>query len=104
MLLALIIFNIAQVSAHNCYVDQNTTWDGELRLGGLFNTGNTDNKQLDATIDLTYKHAPWTFKNRTSAEWTKTDDVTRARKVNLELDGEHQINKSSYLFGNYRGT
>lgn len=97
---SLVFFN-TQVLAHP-HFDKHPFWDGSVHFGGVLNTGNTDNKQINGALNLSYKKRPWEGRMNLTGEWTRTNHETRAKNAGFEGQLQHYYTDWDFFFGNYK--
>jgi putative salt-induced outer membrane protein len=77
-------------------------WSGNVKLGGIIHTGNTDDKNLNGALELKYEAGFWQHSLNAKAQYDRgTDDVT-ADKSSLALNSQYLLNREQYkfLYGN----
>ncbi len=87
------------LAATTCLADSSKIWSGEVKLGGVMHTGNTEDKNLNGAIALKYDAERWQHSSNFKAQYdTSTKGVT-ADKLQLSLNSQYLLSREPYHFG-----
>lgn len=74
-------------------------WSGKATLGYLATSGNTENSNLNAGLEISYAPNQWTHRLRALAINAAENEVTTAEAYELGWKSELSLNENDFLFG-----
>ncbi len=77
-------------------------WKGEGALGFTSTSGNTDSKNLNASLSIAWESELWKHAASITAIRNEVDDEVSADSNVLKLRSERAVSEKSYLFGQLR--
>lgn len=75
-----------------------SVWEGEVELGILIDSGNTDAETLKGMLYLQQERAAWRNSIRMSARYRKVEDETTEQKHHLSNQTDFKFNETDYTF------
>ncbi|OBS08065.1 DUF481 domain-containing protein [Acidihalobacter prosperus] len=76
-----------------------TGWSGNIQLGGVQTTGNTQSSTANGKFKLNYLRAPWQNTLRFSGLYASSDGTTNAQSWEGSNQTRYSFSKHNYLFG-----
>lgn len=74
-------------------------WSGNLELGGVARSGNTENIGVFAGAELTYEQAPWKHTANAALEYLRTRSDTEAQSFEADYEVNYELTDRSFVFG-----
>jgi putative salt-induced outer membrane protein len=74
-------------------------WSGKAALGYLQASGNADNLNVNAALDLGYTWEKWTHSLAAAAIGAKANDVSSAERYTLDLKTQRDFSEFDYIYG-----
>lgn len=73
-------------------------WDGSIQAGGVFNTGNAEQLNLNGKATVQYRHTHWQGNAELEGELNTSKGNTTAARVAFKGEGRYHFDKKNYLF------
>lgn len=73
-------------------------WAGEVELGVLLTSGNTDETNINSGLGLEYDAANWRNSGRFRSLFSETDDTTTAEKYEADAETNYKFTEQQYWF------
>lgn len=75
-------------------------WDGSVQAGGVFNTGNAQQLNLNGKATVQYRHIHWQGNAEVEGELNTSKGVTTAARVAFKGEAQYHFDKKNYTFFN----
>jgi len=82
------------------FVEGDATLAGEAELGASLTTGNTDTSSFKASLALKQELGDWENEYVFQGVYKRDDDEVTAKRFYTTLQGDYQIDGTSYIFAN----
>ena len=76
----------------------NPSWSGEIKFGGVLNSGNSDNKNLNGKLVANYKTLQWNNNFSLEGQLNTSEGKTNAANLLAKGDLHYALNEYDYLF------
>jgi len=83
-------------------VAEETPWKGEGELGITQTTGNTENQNVIAKLELTHEQDSWKHKAKLEALRTEDEEKLTAERYEFKWKTDYKLSELSYVFGKLR--
>ena len=79
--------------------EEESPWSGNVKLGYLAVTGNTESQSMNAGFEINYKQELWEHQARGAAIGTTESNVSTAEAYDLGWKSARNITENDFLFG-----
>lgn len=95
---AIIMALIAEASPSHADEAAATGWSGDIGLGYVATSGNTETESVNFKSLLTYRAAPWSYSGKLDVLKGSDSDKTIADRVSAEVKADRSLDEASYIF------
>lgn len=74
-------------------------WSGEVELGGIARSGNTENVGVSGGAELTYRLKPWSHILEGSFDYLRGRRATEAQAFEAEYQLQYDLTESTFVYG-----
>ena len=79
-------------------VETDGGWEGELELGLLVTTGNTEETNLNGGFNLTRDWQTWRTQYEADALYSRSEDITTAERYRGAAQADYKLDERQFLF------
>lgn len=88
----------ALMAQENAAQESTKNWEGELELGVLMTTGNTEETNLKGLLDFTQHLEDWRNNYQLEALYSETEDTATAERYRGSLQADYKLAGSQFWF------
>lgn len=80
------------------FAQDSRQWDGEVELGLLVTTGNTEETNLKGGLDLVREWETWRTRYEAAALYSESEDTTTAERYRASAQADYKLEQNQFLF------
>ena len=99
LILGLLAFAAPLFAQEEEAAEAESPWSGNVKLGYIATSGNTENKSLNSSFELNYKPGNWEHQLRGAAIYSTESKVTTAEAYEANWKSALNFTEHDYMFG-----